>query len=159
MRKYLISIRNCTLYASLAAITLLSVGCARSLSGDTYTREEAQRAIHIRHGVVKEVRVVKLEGTHSQVGTASGAVIGGVAGSTVGQGKGSIIGAVVGAVAGGLAGSAAEEQITKKDALEITVKLDNGETVAVVQEAGSETFARGDRVRITNSGGKSRVTH
>ena len=51
------------------------------------------------------------------------------------------------AVFGGIAGSAIEEQATKKNALEITVKLDSGQLVAVVQEAAGETYYPGDRVR------------
>lgn len=84
--------------------------------------------------------------------------MGGIAGSTVGEGKGSAIAAVIGAVAGGLAGSALEEAVTRKDGLEITVKLDNGSLVAVVQEA-TESFAPGDNVRLIESGGVTRVSH
>ena len=120
-------------------LILLVVGllnaCASSNSGDVYSREEARKIQTIRKGVVESVRTVKLEGTKTPVGTAAGAVVGGIAGSSVGDGKGSAIAAVIGAVAGGLAGSAIEESVTRKDALEITVKLDNGSLVAVVQEA------------------------
>jgi outer membrane lipoprotein SlyB len=65
---------------------------------------------------------------------------------------------VVGAVVGGLAGAAAEEGLTRKDGLEITVKLDNGSMIAVVQEA-DEQFHPGERVRLVESGGTTRVTH
>jgi outer membrane lipoprotein SlyB len=132
--------------------------CASSNSGDVYSRDEARKVQTIRKGVVESVRTVKLEGTKTPVGTAAGAVIGGVAGSTVGDGKGSAIAAVIGAVAGGLLGSAAEEGLTRKDALEITVKLDNGSLVAIVQEA-TEKFSPGDTVRLIDSGGITRVSH
>jgi outer membrane lipoprotein SlyB len=85
-------------------------------------------------------------------------VNGGVAGSTVGNGKGSAIAAVIGAVAGGLLGSAVEEGITRKDALEITVKLENGSLVAIVQEA-TEQFSPGDNVRLVENGSVTRVSH
>ena len=90
--------------------------------------------------------------------TAVGAAIGGVAGSNIGGGRGSIVGAIVGAVIGGMAGSAAEENLTKKNALEITVRLDNGQTVAVVQEMG-DVFHPGQRVRVLSDYHSSRVTH
>jgi outer membrane lipoprotein SlyB len=108
--------------------------------------------------VVESVRAVKIEGTKSGVGTATGAVVGGVAGSTMGGGKGKIITSVLGAVAGGLAGSAAEEGLMRNDGVELTVKLDNGSMIAIVQEA-TEEFHAGDRVRILEGGGTSRVTH
>ena len=83
--------------------------------------------------------------------------MGGVAGSTIGQGRGSVIGAVVGAVAGGVAGQAIEQGVTTKRGVEVTVKLDNGQMVAIMQEA-DETFRPGDRVRILSDGATSRVT-
>ena len=132
--------------------------CATSNSGDVYRREDTRKIQSVRMGVIESVRTVKLEGTNSNIGTAAGAVVGGIAGSTVGEGKGSAIGAVVGAVAGGLAGSAIEEVATRKDALEITVKLDNGSLIAIVQEA-TETFTPGERVRLIESGGITRVSH
>lgn len=139
-------------------IASLLNACASSNAGDVYSRDEARKIQTIRKGVVESVRTVKLEGTKTPIGTAAGAVIGGVAGSTVGDGKGSAIAAVIGAVAGGLAGSAIEEVATRQDALEITVKLDNGSLIAIVQEA-TEKFAPGDSVRLIENGGVTRVSH
>ncbi len=145
----------------LLAIGLLSgliAACASSNSGSVYSRDEARKVQTIKTGVVESVRQVKLEGTKSPVGTVAGGAIGGIAGSSVGHGKGSAVAAVIGAVAGGLAGSAAEEAITRKDGLEITVKLDGGGLIAIVQEA-DEAFKAGEKVRILESGGESRVSH
>ena len=61
-------------------------------------------------------------------------------------------------VVGGIAGAAAEEGLTRKDGIEVTVKLDSGNLIAVVQEA-DEQFSPGDKVRIVESGGVARVTH
>lgn len=139
-------------------ISAMLAGCATSNSGSVYTRDQVRQVSTIKMGTVESVRQVKIEGTKTPVGTAAGAVVGGVAGSTVGEGKGSIIAAVVGAVAGGLAGSAIEEGVTRKDGVEITVKLDSGGLVAVVQEAGEE-FHPGERVRVMEGGGVTRVSH
>jgi len=81
-----------------------------------------------------------------------------MAGSNVGGGRGSTVGAILGAVAGGMAGSAIEERVSKKDGVEITVKLDNGQLVAIVQEADEE-FHPGEQVRILSRAGTSRVSH
>ena len=144
------------LLSLLAALTLSA--CASSLSGDAYTRDQARQEMIVRTGVVESVREVTLEGTKSGVGAISGAAVGGVAGSHVGGGSGQIVGAIVGAVLGGMAGSAIEESATKKNALEITVKLDGGQLIAVVQEAG-ELFNPGEPVRVLSDGGTTRVTH
>ena len=144
---------------SLLLISLaVLAGCATSKSGDVYTRDQARREQNIRMGVVESVREVLMEGTKSPVGAIAGAAVGGVAGSTLGGGKGSTIAAVIGAVAGGLAGSAIEEGVTRKQAMEITIKMDNGQLIAIVQEGDPLEFRPGDRVRIISSGGESRVT-
>jgi outer membrane lipoprotein SlyB len=65
---------------------------------------------------------------------------------------------VVGAVAGGVAGQAAEQAATGTTGLEITVRLDSGQLIAVVQEA-EESFRPGERVRVLRGGRSTRVTH
>jgi outer membrane lipoprotein SlyB len=140
-----------------AAFAATLTGCAPGLGGSSYSRDQARREQTVRMGVVESVREVKLEGTRSGVGPAAGAVVGGVAGSTIGRGTGSVLGAVVGAVAGGVGGQAAEQGLTAKRGVEVTVKLDNGQFVAIMQEA-DETFRPGDRVRILSDGATSRVT-
>ncbi|OQW69180.1 MAG: hypothetical protein CTY27_00970 [Methylotenera sp.] len=150
-----------TRISKLFAIVLLSIltaACASSNSGSVYKRDDARKVQTVKTGVVESVRTVKLEGTKSPIGTVAGGAIGGIAGSSVGGGRGSAIAAVIGAVVGGLAGSAAEEGITRKDGLEITVKLDGGALIAIVQEA-DEQFSPGDRVRIVENADTSRVSH
>jgi outer membrane lipoprotein SlyB len=67
------------------------------------------------------------------------------------------LGAIGGAVLGGIAGQAVEQNATGKRGVEVTVKLDSGQMVAIMQEA-DETFRPGDRVRILSDGSTSRVT-
>ena len=85
-------------------------------------------------------------------------MIGGIAGSTVGGGRGSAVAAVIGAVAGGLAGAAVEEGVTRTQGVEITVREDDGVLRAYVQAVEpNQVFRLGQRVRITNVNGQSRV--
>ena len=77
----------------------------------------------------------------------------------MGGGKGRDLMTVAGAIAGAAVGSAAEEGLTRKEGLEITVRLENGTVLAVVQEA-DEAFEVGDSVRVLKSAdGTTRVTH
>jgi outer membrane lipoprotein SlyB len=77
----------------------------------------------------------------------------------MGGGKGSSIMTVIGAVAGGMAGAAVEEGVTRSQGVEITVKLDSGRVLAIVQGLSPhEKFAVGDQVRVLSSGGTSRVS-
>jgi len=141
----------------IAASAVLS-GCASTSSGSVYSGGQARQEQTVRMGVVESVRQVIIEGTKRGVGTVAGGVVGGVAGSNVGGGKGSTIGTILGAVAGGLAGKAIEEGVSKKQGLEITVKLDNGEMRAITQDA-DENFRPGERVRLLSGGGVTRVSH
>ncbi len=138
------------LAGALVAAAALLAGCAApSTAGHTYTASEARRPMQVQTGVIQAIREVQLERDQpTNVGAGAGAVVGGVAGSNVGGGKGSIIAGVLGAVAGGVLGSHAEQSLSNKTALEITVRTDSGNTFAVVQEAGGEQFSPGQRVRI-----------
>ncbi len=147
---------NTLIAASLAALAL--AGCASSKSGNVYSRDQARSEMTVRQGVVESVREVTLEGTKSGVGSTAGAVVGGVAGSNVGRGKGAIVGTVIGAVAGAVAGHAIEEGATTKQAMEITVRLDSGQMLAIVQEGDPNEFRAGDRVRLLSGRGETRVT-
>ena len=140
------------------AATLIVGGCASGQGGGTYSRDEARRAMVVQFGSVESVRGVQIEGTKSPVGTFAGAAVGGIAGSSVSGSRGSAIGAVVGAVAGGLAGSAIEEGVTRTQGVEVTVRLENGQYLAVVQEDQGERFMPGERVRVLRDGGTIRVT-
>ncbi len=135
----------------------LVAGCAQGLSGSDYSRDQARREQTVRLGVVDSVREVQIEGTRSGVGPTAGAVIGGIGGSNVGQGRGAAVGAVIGSVAGGIVGQAAEQAATRQTGIEITVRLDGGQIIAVTQSA-AEVFKPGERVRILSDGHTARVT-
>lgn len=148
----------------LAAIIVIASsfalsGCASSLQGDTYSRDDARQVQTVQYGTVEAVRMVVIEGTKTPIGTAAGAVVGGVAGSSIGDGKGSMIAGVLGAVAGGLAGSAAEEAITKTQGVELVIHKNTGETISIVQEyEANNVFHVGDRVRLLTINGDVRVS-
>ncbi len=147
-----------SLLIALLAASLILDGCASSMSSSAYTRDQARKESTVKNGTVESVRQVQIEGTKTPIGTVAGGAVGGVAGSTVGSGKGSAIAAILGAVAGGVAGSAVEEAVTRRDGLEIIVKLDSGNAIAITQEA-DEKFSPGERVHVISGGGVSRVAH
>jgi outer membrane lipoprotein SlyB len=147
------------LITSLAALLALG-GCQSSLTGDTYSRDEARAVQTVRMGTIESLRPVKIEGTKTPIGAGAGAVVGGIGGSGLGGGRGSAVLAVIGAVAGGLLGAAAEEGLTRTQGVEITVREDDGTMRAYVQEVEpNQVFRVGERVRIMTVNGTSRVTH
>ena len=139
-------------------LCLFLVACASSPSATTYSRDQVRTVQQVELGTIASVQQVQIEGTKSGAGAAIGAVVGGIAGSGVSNGRGSSIATVLGAVGGGLLGHTIENAATKKTGLELTVELDSGRLVSVVQEA-EEPFRVGDRVRLLSRGGVTRVSH
>ena len=136
--------RKSALLMSLAVAALTVGGCASSLTGDTYSRDEARAVQTVRLGTIESLRPVRIEGTKTPIG----------------GGRGSAVAAVIGAVAGGLLGAATEEGITRTQGVEITVREDDGNLRAYVQEVSEgQIFRVGDRVRILTVNGTSRVSH
>jgi outer membrane lipoprotein SlyB len=152
--------KSVLLVASFTAMALTLGGCTSSLTGDSYSRDEARTVQTVRLGTIESLRPVKIEGTKTPIGAGAGAIVGGVGGSAIGGGRGSIVAAVIGAVAGGLLGSATEEGLTRTQGVEITVREDDGSMRAYVQQVQeNEIFRVGERVRIMSVNGTSRVTH
>ena len=142
--------------AALAVLTL--GGCAYHGGPDYYRGYEARSEQSVRFGVVEAIRDVRIQYGESGVGAASGAMLGSIAGSHAGRGHGHIAGAIGGAILGGLIGQEIERSGNERQGIELTVLLDSGRYIAVIQEAG-EMFRPGDRVRVLSGRGSTRVTH
>jgi outer membrane lipoprotein SlyB len=119
--------------ALFAPAVALTAACA-SLSPQDYSAREARSVEAVQYGSVVSVRPVRINGgDQAPVGTFAGAAVGGLLGSTIGHGGGSAAGAIL-------------------------VRLDNGQTIAVVQ-GGWQDFAAGQRVQVVTGRGGSRVEH
>jgi outer membrane lipoprotein SlyB len=145
---------------AIAGVVLATLGvsaCTSGVGGNVYSRGDVGNISRVETGTLIGARQVKIEGTQTGVGAATGAVVGGVAGSTIGGGdEERAIGAVVGAVLGGIGGAAVEKGTTGTTGFEFTVRLDsNGETVVILQGAdivipigAPVNIVYGDRVRV-----------
>lgn len=146
--------------AVAAVVTSMAVlgGCAnRSASSSVYSYDQAQREQIVRNGTVTSVRPITIEEDKSSgVGMIAGGALGGVAGNAIGGGTGRAIATVGGAILGALAGNAVENRAGRASGLEITVRLDNGETRVVAQEADTP-FSVGQRVQVISGAGPTRV--
>jgi outer membrane lipoprotein SlyB len=146
---------------TVAALLLASVlaGCANPpQSSSVYHYYQTQNEQVVRTGTVESIRNVSIVNPDSGVGTVGGAALGGLAGSSVGSGRGEAAGAILGALAGGLLGHRVEQGVGNKPGIEISVRLDTGELVAITQSA-DESFRPGERVRLLGNGQTTRVTH
>ena len=137
--------------AVAAVVTSMAVlgGCAnRSASSGVYSYDQAQREQIVRTGTVTGVRPIVIQNDKSSgAGMLAGGALGGVAGNAVGGGTGRTIATVGGAILGALAGNAIENSVGKSSGYEITVRLDNGETRVVAQEA-DVPISVGQRVQV-----------
>jgi outer membrane lipoprotein SlyB len=145
--------------AAALAVVLSLAGCATPAGPGYYYRGEALRSQSVEMGVVESVRPVALQGPDTGLGALGGAALGGWAGSGIGSGGGNTAAIVGGVILGSLIGNAAEVNAARRPGLELTVRLDNGRMIAVVQEDVGEPFRPGDRTRVTSDGYRTRVSH
>ncbi|WP_087108993.1 glycine zipper 2TM domain-containing protein [Parendozoicomonas haliclonae] len=130
------------------------------LTGSNYDRLEARSMQTVQFGEIVEIELVRVDGTQSGVGALTGAAVGGIGGSTIGGGKGKSLATIAGAVAGGVLGNYAERKATETMAINMTVQLENGSYISVVQqEEPGNSYRVGDRVKVLSQGSSSRVVH
>jgi outer membrane lipoprotein SlyB len=141
------------------ALVLFLQGCA-SQSYQTVPRSTSGKIQQVNSGTVVATRSVVIEGEAGYLGRTSGAIMGSAIGQTAGDGTGRTLAAAGGAVVGGIVGGMVEKELSKKQAQELTVDLDDGHTVVVVQETKDIGFVEGDRVSVTHTpSGEAHVAH
>jgi len=145
---------------SLAVVLALAMAACVPVPGpNVYGPGQAARVQSVEFGVVDSVRDVRIAGYQTGVGTVSGAMVGSIAGSYAGGSwNANAVGSIIGAILGGVIGGAMEEGATQRQGVEITVRMDSGALVAVVQDAEEPRFKPGDRVRVLSDGVMTRVT-
>lgn len=135
-----------------AAATLALAGCARQISPNTVEGASVGQVSEAFFGTVQQVRVVQVqEGDRLQENTTGGLVgglLGGAAASRFGGGWGKVLAIGAGALAGAAVGAVAEREITRQQALEYTVRLDNGRMITIVQGGVENPLPSGSRVIV-----------
>ena len=129
---------------SIAVSAVFLAACSSApRDSRTFSRSNAGQVQSVEMGTIQALREVTIQNESRGTATAVGAATGAVAAGTVG------------AVAGGAAGRAISGGDTR--AVEFTVLLDSGRTIAVVQPGSVNDYRVGDRVRVTNDGTTTRV--
>lgn len=142
-------------------VTILTAGCA-DLGGSKYGEgsapvSSAGEQASDRYGRVTGLETVQVDKDYKfGVGSVVGAVAGGIIGYQFGGGAGKTLLAIGGAVAGAAAGTAAESKLNKQDAHKVTVAMQSGGTVTIIQPVDSR-LRNGMNVRITGGGDTARV--
>ena len=153
------------LLAVAMASSVALAGCTTTHAGDPYYSQSSARQYDPRniggqtvyYGVVEGVREVSLQRNEGIGGGAVlGAVIGGLVGNQIGSGSGRTAATIGGAAAGGYIGDRVQDNRNYERGIEVTVRLDNGRRMAVVQNQDYR-FYQGQRVRIVGHGANARV--
>lgn len=144
--------------AALVGSLAVLAGCANdTASSSVYSYGQAQQEQIVRQGTVESVRSVTIQDDRSSgAGALAGGALGGVAASGIGGGSGRVLATIGGGILGAMAGNKVENQMGKTQGLEITVRLDNGET-RVVAQAADVAISAGQRVRLISGNGPTRV--
>jgi outer membrane lipoprotein SlyB len=126
-------------------------GCAEP--PNSVSRSEANTVQSVYFGTITNLQAINIGG-QTRLGAITGAIIGGATGAIAGSSAGATVGgAAAGAAVGGAAGAS-----ERRNGVEFTIRLDNGDTVSVVQQGNVNDWRVGDRVRVTGSAGNARVT-
>ena len=126
---------------------IFSLAACADRGGGTYSGSQSRVAHTVEHGQILAIAPAIIEDQPSGLGLLGGALVGGVLGSLVGGGRGRVVGAVAGGVVGGAAGYGLEREMNRSNAQEISVKLDSGKEIAIVQGLDDQFYV-GDRVRV-----------
>jgi len=145
----------------LLIVATVTAGCA-DMGGPKYGESAAPvttagAAESVRTGRVTALETVQVDKDYKfGVGTVVGAVAGGILGHQFGGGTGKTLLTIAGTLAGAAAGTAAESKMNKQDAQKVTVAMQSGGTVTIVQPIDSR-LRNGMQVQVTGGGETARV--
>ncbi|MGR5238047.1 glycine zipper 2TM domain-containing protein [Vibrio alfacsensis] len=154
-----------TKFINLVIVLVLSLatlaGCTSpNPYGDAYGSSETRTIQQVYYGTVEKVEPVTIDASTqtNAIGTIAGAAIGGILGSKVGGGSGSDIAAIGGGLLGGYAGSEIAGEAGKRNGVNLTIRLDDGKIISIVQEANPNMmFQPGQPVQVNVDGNTARV--
>lgn len=142
------------LASALSGCVTASLSTAPSLGTPEYSAEDMHQISHVVQGTVVTSRLAWLPGSGD--GKFMGALIGGaMAASQVREGNANTLGQIAGGAAGASIGGAIGSEVSKIQALELIVRLDDGRIKSLVQPWESKhALPPGTRVALTVNPGK-----
>ena len=147
------------LFVASVCISVLSACSGPSMAPNKPSRDQANKTLPAKAGVVLDIQDVTIEGdarTAQVVGAGVGGAIANEAARDVG-GVTRSVATVAGAAAGAVVGDAASQTVLATGGEEVVIKLEGGRVVSVVQAPGEERLVRGQAVWVVEGSGKTRV--
>ncbi|MGR5131938.1 glycine zipper 2TM domain-containing protein [Vibrio alfacsensis] len=143
------------------SLASLAAGCTSpNPYGDAYGSQETRTVQQVYYGTIEKVAPVTIDASTqtNTIGTIAGAAIGGILGSKVGGGSGSDIAAIGGGLLGGYAGSEIAGEAGKRNGVNLTIRLEDGKVISIVQEVDPNMiFQPGQAVQVNVAGDSARV--
>jgi len=137
--------KKVSILIAAAALAIGMSGCATMYGAPAFSSSATNQVMYVKNGTIQSVRYVVVQ-DDSPVGTLLGATTGAALGSTIGKGSGRKLATL----AGGLVGAYVGNQMSKANAQELTIRLDNGRKIIIVRKGTS--FSPGQRVKIIYNG-------
>ena len=144
--------RNTPAFLVIILVLSLALPACSTTGSKVFNAGEAQQIQQVSFGTVLAVEEVRVEGDGAHTGAIIGGITGAAVGSLFGGGSGKVLSVLGGALAGGVLGHGIEGQVRSFDAYQLTIELENGSNIVVVQRKDEQFFTRGDRVRVIVSG-------
>lgn len=132
--------------------------CAQpNMNSSVYSPSSAMRAQLVQTGTIIDMRTVEIRSVRGEADRAAGVVVGGVLGAMAGDklGDGNAVATGAGAIAGAFGGDALARGVNRTAAQEWTIRLDNGQTIAIVQT--DPGLRVGQYVRVITDGATTRI--
>lgn len=150
--------RGVMLIALSSGVLTALTACTTAQTGSNVGRADVRVAQEVVYGQILKLRTVRIDGSNTGQGSGAGLAVGGIAGATAGgSSSNQALSTIGGGLLGSIIGGGAEEKLTRSEGVEMVIKLDDGRTIAMIQEAGNDKFAVGQKVRIMSVNGYSRV--
>lgn len=137
-------------------MNLLLAGCSAKapIAENKPGTIKREKVIRVQQGTVTAIKNVLVQGEKSKTGSTVGSLTGSVLGaSTV-----PYVGSLVGSMVGGAVGSSADDELSRKPGVEITLRLESGELVTVTQLVTTK-FKTGDKVKLVLQDNHAQVIH
>ena len=125
-------------YKNINFIFLLLIGTACSMADykpESISKYQAGEIETVLLGTILQLESVVIEGNRD-LGAAAGAAVGGDLGSD--NDKAPFAAGVIGALIGSAVGAQIGSEVNEKRAIELTIELDNGKIVSIVQEVSDK---------------------
>ena len=126
-------------------LSFFILGCSSNMpvSENKPSTIKKEKVIRVQQGTITAIKNVSVQDEKSNAART----VGSITGSVLGAGSVPYIGSIFGSMIGGAVGSSADDGLSRKPGMEITLLLETGEQVIVTQLATTK-FKTGDKVKL-----------